>query len=199
MNFMSKSAAVIAVGIFPTISLADFTGGYAGVAISSVGGDIELPEEFGFDGIGLGINNDVALSGFGGYQIQSGNLVYGAEIVLSQATDGGIAGVVIEDLDTVATDIKGRLGYVFNDKVMAYGTAGFSRLSIDLDPLGVDDQLDADGFIVGAGVDYLVSENIVLGAEFTNRQVDGSIDVFGDDVDLGLDVNSFAVRAAFKF
>ncbi len=206
MHFLTKSAAVMAIGLFPTTGLADFSGAYGGLSINDIGGTTTFGDDaltIGDTELGLGIKEDIAIGGFGGYQIQNGNLVYGGEIALTSATDGGIAGIQIEGLDTLATDIKGRVGYVLNDRVMAYGTAGFSRVDVDLGPfegLGVDGDLEADGFIVGAGIDYLATDNIVLGAEFTNRQVGGTIESeFGDELDVDLDVNSFALRAAFKF
>lgn len=202
MHFLTKSAAVVAIGLFPTTGLADFSGAYGGLSLNDIGGTTTIDDllEFGDTEIGLGIKEDIAFGGFGGYQLQSGNIVYGGEIALTSATDGGIAGIQIEGLDTLATDIKGRVGYILNDRVMAYGTAGFSRLSIDLDSLGADEDLEADGFILGAGIDYLATDNIVLGVEFTNRQVEGSLDVgFDEDLDVDLDVDQLALRAAFKF
>lgn len=193
MKFFAKSAAVIAVGLFPTITLADFSGGYVGAGISNITGDFTVPDLT--SELSFAIKSDSILTGFGGYQIQSGNLVYGGELAISQANDGGISLIGVEGLDTTAIDIKGRLGYVLNENVMAYGTAGFSRFNTDLEPLGGDLTLESDGFILGAGIDYLATDNIVLGAEFTNRQVGGSV----EDVDVDFDVNSLTVRAAFKF
>lgn len=193
MKLLTKSAAILAIGFFPTASLADFTGAYAGAGISNITGDFAAPDEIGE--IDIAIKSDTILTGFGGYQVQNGALVYGGELAISQANDNGISLIGIEGLDTTAIDIKGRLGYVLNEKVMAYGTAGFSRFSTDLEALGTDVTLETDGFIVGAGIDYLATDNIVLGAEFTNRQVDGSI----EDVDVEFDVNSLSVRASYKF
>lgn len=215
MHFVNKSAIVAMIGLIPTAGLADFSGAYGGVAVNSVDGNVDfINDEFLDDFFffssedivrGLSINSDTAFSGFGGYQIQSGNLVYGGEITLSSASDGGFAGVQFEGLDTFMTEIKGRVGYVLNDRVMAYGTAGFSQVNIDLgafEEVGASDDLEADGFVVGAGIDYLATDNIVLGAEFTNRQVEGSIpvDISGaDDLDIELDINALTLRAAFKF
>jgi hypothetical protein len=52
---------------------------------------------------------------------------------------------------------------------------------------------------VGVGLDYLATDNIVLGVEFTNRHVEGSLDDLGADADLELNVNSLTFRAAYKF
>ncbi|MEM9786877.1 MAG: outer membrane beta-barrel protein [Pseudomonadota bacterium] len=213
MHFLTKSAAVAVIGLLPTTSLADFTGAYGGVAINNFSGDVTSndlldgqEDLFGEQVIGgLAIKEDTAIGAFGGYQIQMGNFVYGGEIAITSATDGGIAGIQIEGLDSLTTDIKGRVGYVLNDRVMAYGTAGFSRVDVDLGTFefaSVTGDLEADGFILGAGIDYLATDNIVLGAEFTNRQVEGSFPVdvsFADDIDIDLDVNTLALRAAFKF
>ncbi|MDX8354039.1 outer membrane protein [Cognatiyoonia sp. IB215182] len=201
---MNKSAIFALMGLIPTAGLADFSGAYGGLSINSVSGTTTFGDEllvFGDTELGLGIKEDTAFGGFGGYQIQSGNFVYGGEIALTSAADGGLAGIQIEGLDTLTTDIKGRVGYVLNDRVMAYGTAGFSRVDVDLGSLDAQEDLEADGFIIGVGLDYLATDSIVLGAEFTNRQVDGSVadTIFAEELDVELDVQSLALRAAFKF
>ena len=203
MHFLTKSAAIAALGLLPTTSMADFSGAYGGLAINDFNGDSSFGEDLlGDDGFiaGLAIKEDTALGAFGGYQLQSGNLVYGGEIAITSATDGGIAGIQIDGLDSLTTDIKGRAGYVLNDRVMAYGTAGFSRVDVDLgtfEAVGAASDLEADGFIVGAGIDYLATDNIVLGAEFTNRQVEGSVETdFGEDLDVDLNIHTLALRAA---
>jgi len=211
---MNKSAIFALIGLIPTAGLADFSGAYGGLAVNSFDGNADflndsLVDDFFFgieDSVsGLSINDDTALGAFGGYQIQVGDLVYGGEIAITSTTDSGFAGIQFEGLDTFTTDIKGRVGYVLNDRVMAYGTAGFSRVDVDLgafEDVGADGDLEADGFIAGAGIDYLATQNIVLGAEFTNRQVEGTIpvDIAGtDEQDIELDVNTLALRAAFKF
>jgi outer membrane immunogenic protein len=198
MSIFAKSVAVFAATLLPTAGSADFTGGYAGAGISNITGDIGLPDAL-LDGVTLGIKEDTILTGFGGYQVQHGNLVYGGEIAFSRANDSGILSFGIEGMDARAVDIKGRVGYVLNEKVMAYGTVGFSRLEIDIERLSLNNDIyEANGFIIGAGIDYLATDNIVFGAEFTNRQVDGNVDI-GSDIDVDLNLNSFTVRAAYKF
>ncbi len=204
MHIFTKSSLAAVMGFLPTVGLADFTGGYAGIAIGAINGDGKVAAESdGFD-FGLGtfdLNDDTSFSGFAGYQMQDGNLVYGGEIVLGRASDGGTPDASIDGLETTAVDIKGRVGYVFEDRFLAYGTAGFTQLTTEFDVEGVDGEADADGFIVGVGVDYLMTDNIVLGAEFTRRQVEGALpeDVFEEPVDIDLDVNTFELRASFKF
>ncbi|MEL6682927.1 MAG: outer membrane beta-barrel protein [Pseudomonadota bacterium] len=214
MKLTTHSIALLAIGLFPTSGFADFSGAYGGLAINSIDGNVDfindrflsdaffLPDE----GVsGLSLNPDTAISGFGGYQIQTGNLVYGGEIAITSSADGGFSGIQFEGMDTLTTEIKGRVGYALNDRVMAYGTAGFSRVSVDLGALedaGASDDLDADGFVIGAGIDYLATDNIMLGVEFTNRQVGGNIpvDISGvEDLDIDLDANALGLRAAFKF
>ncbi len=190
MHFPVKSAAIMMVGFFPTTSLADFSGAYAGAAIAGVSSEFELSFEDESSG-DIPLQDGVGFSAFAGYQLQSGDLVYGGEIAVISASDIEFLDFVDIKFDTVATDIKGRLGYVFDDKIMAYGTAGYTTLTVKAE----GEEEDADGFIVGAGVDYLMTENIVIGAEFTNRQVDTSV----EDIDVDLDVNSVALRASFKF
>lgn len=201
MNFLTKTTTAILTSLLPTVGFADFSGAYVGAGFGGISGDIGLSDDIlGIDPIsGLSLNENMLITGFGGYQIQRGNLVYGGEIALSRANDGGAFGVVVDGLDSTATDVKGRIGYVLNDNLMAYGTAGYSHVGIDLDSLGASDTFEADGYIVGVGLDYLATDNIVLGVEFTNRQVEGSLDDLGADTDLELNVNSLTFRAAYKF
>ena len=183
-------AAITAIALLPTASLADFTGAYAGLAVGSVGGSGE--SDFGSGANDFDLNDSTAFSGFAGYQQQYGTFVYGGELVLSSAPDAQIEGSPDSGVDGAVIDIKGRAGYAFSEAVMGYATYGFTTLTVDD---GVNEQGDADGYIIGAGFDYLATPNILLGAELTRRDVSGDT----DNSDFDIEIDSLALRASFKF
>lgn len=209
MYDITKPIAALAFGLLPTTGLADFSGAYAGGAIASVSSgveiafeieDIDLEADLGE----LGLEDTAAFSGFAGYQIQSGAFVYGGEIASTRTSGLELLGL---EVDATMTDVKGRIGYVFEDKFVTYGTLGYSTVTVKLEEFDTDIEIDADGFVLGAGVDYLMTDNLVLGVEFSSRQVTPDIDDLIDeddlgfelDTDLGLNINSIAVRVAYKF
>ena len=185
-----KWVALAAISLLPTAGLADFNGAYAGLAVGSVGGSGE--SDFGFGANEFDLNDSTAFSGFAGYQQQYGPFVYGGELVLSSAPDAQIDGSPDSGVDGAVIDIKGRAGYAFSDNFMGYATYGFTKLKVDD---GVNEQGDADGYIIGAGFDYLATPNILLGAELTRRDVSGDT----DNSEFDLEIDSLALRASFKF
>lgn len=184
MNYLAKTLALPLLALIPTSVLADWNGAYAGAAVGTVDAeaDFELTTEETF-------SDSSTFSGFAGVQVQSGLLVYGGELAIGSAADAEIeSGEVLKPY----TDIKGRVGYSFGD-VLAYGVAGFSLVTYDEN--GVD--FDATGFNFGAGVDYMITENMFVGAEYLTRRMDGEYP--NDDADFDLDVDTFSVRVGFNF
>ena len=112
-----------------------------------------------FDSTAGDIDGDGWLGGaFGGYQLQDGALVYGAESDLGFSGASGSVGTV--DVDQgVFGSVRARLGYAF-DPVLAYGTAGLAATRAELtDPTGSDSNTHL-GWTVGAGADALLTESV---------------------------------------
>lgn len=186
MTNTKKIFALSMIAALPTTALADWTGGYAGLSVGTT-----INSELTAEGEGTFEIDDAAIyGGFAGYQVQNGTLVYGGEIAISDAPDAILVAEPDYSVDAPVIDVKGRLGYAFGD-ALAYGVLGFSSLSVS----NGSQDLDSTGFNFGAGIDYLVGDNIVLGAEYLARRTSG--EESGNDFDTDLD--SFSLRASFKF
>ena len=153
----------------------DWTGFYVGVYGGFGWGDLDID-----DGA---IESDVEgglAGGTVGYNMQSGNFVYGIE------ADGGWAGIESQDflpgednnLKWTST-VRGRLGYAF-DNFMIYGTGGAAIGGIEDDLLGDDTRL---GWTAGAGVEASLTEHISAKVEYLFMDF-GDDDIGGVPVDL---------------
>jgi outer membrane immunogenic protein len=128
--------------------------------------------------------------GFGGvhagYNIQSGNVVFGlyGDIsfgrVRSDITDvlGMIDGSTGDHLETNSDwfgTVRGRLGYLANPALLLYATGGFAFThvkvrSVDYDPQGpvsiLNTSANLNGWTVGAGLEYKVAPSWSVRAEY---------------------------------
>jgi outer membrane immunogenic protein len=166
--------------------------------------DIE-PERFGWTGIYAGASvgyawledadhqfvppledegEDWNIGGHVGYLQQFGNFVVGVEGE-AQALD-----INYETFDFIkinnAYTVKGRGGFAW-DRFLFSGHVGGTYLTTNID-------LKDWGWVTGAGIDYAVTDHLVLGAqyshhwfdEFDNTLIEGTLDVV-------------SARASFKF
>lgn len=173
-------APVVVVPVAPAV--ADWTGFYGGLSYGQLDGEFTRP----------GLRND--LDGgtnpglFLGYNMQSGNLVYGAELgytFVNDATqDNAPAG---EDGLGDIIDLSGRVGYAFGNALI-YGRLGYSMANYDF----ATRDADFNGISYGLGADFLVTDNIFLGLDYTQRDLE-------DDTDLKLDASTFGLRVGYKF
>jgi outer membrane immunogenic protein len=118
-----------------------------------------------------------------GYDIQSGNFVFGGIIDISATdvsdTQNGFSVTparytVTRELDYLAT-LRGRIGYAIGSSFLVYGTAGLAYGEVDFSyeqpgsgattttSGGQDDDF---GYTVGAGVEAMVTSNISVGLEY---------------------------------
>lgn len=136
------------------------------------------------DGCGFEGDFDGGITGGAhvGYDWQSNSIVYGvlADFNITDIGDrqSGFSGTpafyhVDRDLDWVAT-VRGRLGYAFNDRFMAYATGGLAVGDVDYafvsntpatSVVTGGDGLDV-GYTVGGGVVAKLTPKISLGAEY---------------------------------
>ena len=157
----------------------DWSGFYGGVQLDY--GDVT--GEGALDGEG-----DGALFGiFGGYRYDFGDFVVGGELDLT-AAEIDLDNTLNGSLDNVL-----RLGVEAGfdaGPALIYGTAGVAYASADT----AAGDLEDDGFFFGAGVDYLLTDQIVLGAEVLQHEFD---DFDGSGVDVS--ATTFGINAAFRF
>lgn len=132
---------------------------------------------------------------YAGYNYDMAPYVFGVEIAYTKGPiiEHEIGGTTewpeynFEDF----IDVKGRAGYQFGDFLL-YGVLGYTKADWDQDGTFVD----ADGPAFGVGVEYLVTENIIVGAEYIQRDLEqrGSI-----VQDFDADIDTLQIRLACKF
>lgn len=163
----------------------DWSGFYGGVQLEY--GDVTADTAAGAP---AGEGDGVLYGVFGGYRFDFGNVVVGGELDLNLADISlqDPAGADIGSLDTVHR-LGAEVGYDAGPALL-YGTAGLTQASATIG--GAD--LQDSGYFFGAGVDYLVTDQIVLGAEVLQHE-------FEDFDSSGLDISAttFGISAAFRF
>ena len=196
----------------PIVPSADWTGGYVGgqlgwgwasgdttVSATDFGLD-EFEDEDDFD---ANLDGDGLVGGFtAGYRHDFGRFVAGGEFQYDWA------GIDFDELD-VETDnqelnqelddeegsldeiwrLKGIAGYDAG-RTLVYGSLGFAHASGEF---GGED-LDGDGWLVGAGADYAIRENITVGGEVMYHQFND----FGFE-GADLDATTLQGKVTFRF
>ncbi len=163
----------------------DWSGFYGGVQLEY--GDVQVDDAAGASaGEGTG-----ALYGvFGGYRYDFGDFVIGGELDLNLADIDidDAAGANIGSLDAVH-----RLGVEAGwdaGPALIYGTVGVAQGYATLSGVERNDT----GYFYGAGVDYLLTDQIVIGAEVLQHEFD---DFDGSTLDVS--ATTFGINAAFRF
>ena len=171
----------------------DWRGAYFGIQGGGVFGSnaaasapAAVPTAF-LDGADLdGVHGGI----FGGYNFQSGNIVFGIDndfsVTSSDAAFG--TGLATADLRTLSS-LRGRVGYAF-DRFLPYVTGGlaYSNVRFGAPGLGSDSKFQF-GWTAGAGVEAALTDYVSARVQYTFSDL-GS-DVFlpnalgGSNVDLG--------------
>jgi len=133
---------------------------------------------------------------FGGYQVQRGALVYGGELAFGSAQDTVVTGFTTSQV-TDMIDLKGRVGYASAD-FLIYGVLGYTMSEFDDDTTAAGEEYGIGGINYGIGVDYAISDNFVIGAEYLIRDLSGtSLSVQPNTATI--DFDTISVRAIYKF
>lgn len=188
MKRLVATPALFGLALLPSAALADWTGAYGGISTGMAsGGELEITNSLVDDGV-YPLDDSTTFGFHFGNLIQIGDLVYGGEIDLVFASDAQFSGDIT--LEEPIIDMKGKAGFAV-DRFLAYGVLGISATPATFD---IND-INAAGFAIGAGVDFMVTDNIIFGAEYLTRAT--SEEFLGADVDIKLE--TIAVRASFKF
>jgi outer membrane immunogenic protein len=158
-------------------------------------------------------NNSWMFGGHVGYQHQWGPVVLGAEFGYSplhssksfdSVTSTGLTlGMRANDLFTYT----GKLGYA-HERFLGYVRGGWATTNIGASTDGtlVASSSDrATGWVAGLGLDYALTQRVILGAEYNNVRFNGREYSFTDGTTTanatasGLDIQSVKLRLDFKF
>ncbi|MCU0825855.1 MAG: porin family protein [Tabrizicola sp.] len=185
MKPFSALAVTALIALLPVAAQAqDWTGPYVGVTLGHGTGDVTNPLTSTFD---LG---GEAYGLYAGYLYQNGSLVYGGELAYqSAAVDlDALPGQGFDQL----VDLKGRLGYAAGP-VLFYGVLGYSSNRYAI-PEGTS---RGDGPAFGLGLDYQLSERVMLGAEYMSRSMKNGLSGGVNPVES--DISTLSVRMALRF
>ncbi len=188
MSHQIKTLVLALATALPTTALADWNGGYAGLALGP-----NLTNEISAEESGVSVSTEaddsISVGAFGGFNVQNGDFVFGGEVAFSSASDLKFEFEGEEfETDYDIFDLKGRAGYAV-DNIMFYGVVGYSIIS--------DEDDEADGFSFGAGAEFDLGNNFAIGAEYLARRA--VFDGDDGDVDIDLDLDTLAIRGSFSF
>ena len=93
-------------------------------------------------------------------------------------------------------DLKGRVGYASAD-FLIYGVLGYTMSEYSDNTTISGGEWDIGGINYGIGVDYAISDNFVIGAEYLIRDLSG--DNPGGTNSATIDFDTISVRAIYNF
>ncbi|MBY9064068.1 outer membrane beta-barrel protein [Sphingomonas yunnanensis] len=130
-----------------------------------------------------------------GYDIQNGNIVYGIDGEITDATTKSRSYNEVTAGDRFSVEagrdlyIGGRLGYVISPAAMIYAKGGYTNARVEsrYQPnTGADSELvdkaDLDGFRLGAGLEYKLTPTAFVKGEYRYSHY-GEIDGYNIDLD----------------
>lgn len=176
------------IGLFAGYTWLDADGAYGGEGIDDggpvdgglYGGQIGYNHQM--DGIVLGVEADIAYSDAHG--IVEGDTGEQAET----------------DLEFLAT-IRARGGFLLgeSDSTLLFATAGLAIGDFDVDFEGSPGSVTQVGFVAGAGVEHLVTEDISVKAEYNYVYFDGTDNDDAEGEDISYDGHVVKIGANFHF
>ena len=172
----------------------DVTGGwegaYIGGKLTEQRGTVKDGKNYNANGLGGGI--------YGGYNLQNGKIVYGAETDLNYSgIDSEARGVKTKQ--ELNGSLRGRIGYDL-DPVLVYGTAGIAATKLKAEDSTSSDSNTLIGLAVGAGVEGKITDSIVARGEyrFTDYQSQ-TFNLNSGAPDRGLKEHSLSLGLGVRF
>lgn len=176
-------APVLDVEPAPVVTPApsDWQGGYAGITLGyAFGGD----DDIGVRPPGGDIGN-AELSGANaglrlGYRWQRDRWVVGPEVAyvagdISDDFDFGVGGEFESEVNNLL-GLRLKTGYLVRPDTLVYGIAGWQKGDFTYNVNGNSEDYDADGYVVGLGVERQLTERMSLTGEYEYSDF-GSTDV----------------------
>jgi outer membrane immunogenic protein len=170
----------------------DWSGAYVGVQSANSSYTNRYYENGVFDN--LPVDGGGSMTGvFAGYNHQIGNFVLGGEIahLSGEPAYDLFPGYVYTDM----LDLKARAGYSLG-RVLPYAVIGWSMTEWTNDTLT---PVDADGFAYGIGAEFLVTDRVVVGLEYLQRNLVGDYFVEKPNQNIEGDFSTIAFRIAYSF
>lgn len=163
-------AAVAALTLASTPAFAQGTGDFSGPKIAAIAGYDHV--DYGIVAGGADEADGLLFGAALGYDLQSGGLVYGVELELTESTgelSGG--GLSVE----TGRDIYagGRLGFVVGSNVLLYGKAGYTNARASSPGAG---GANADGFRGGAGLEANFGQNFFGRVEYRYSNYEAGVE-----------------------
>jgi outer membrane immunogenic protein len=191
---------------FTDIAPYDWTGVYGGVHAGFIQANVNIDSrDLSYDRDFNGFTGGV----LGGVNFQAGNIVFGLDMdfggVAAEDGEGTTKGVRFEHgMDWVA-HVRGRIGIAM-DRLLIYGAGGLAVADFDVQGNnGLDDGGHATGWSAGGGLEYAITDNVLIRAEFlhdeyTNERIavcDAAM--VCNNFDLGFTDNIFRIGVSWKF
>lgn len=177
------------------VTVYDWTGAYIGVhkGFGWLNGDFSVPGASASDEF-----NGFLLGTFAGYNFMFDNFVIGVEGDFTYNWNDnnyhafGTHGEVGTDL---AGSVRSRVGYAF-DRTLLYATGGWTATRGFIDTPASDENRTFQGWTLGAGVDWAVTETIFVRGEYRYNDYD---DKTISGVNIDLDQHQATIGVAYKF
>lgn len=177
-----------------------WTGFYVGGNAGYGWGNVNAGNTFATRTVTIGDTDGFVGGGQIGYNYQMGQFVLGLEADIQGAdlkTGSNVFG------DSVSTDyygtVRARVGVAF-DRILPYVTGGwaYGNVKTTIGGVGSTDKTHTGGYVLGAGIEYAFTNNLVGGVEY--QYVDlGEKNVFNSGIKVGHDFSVVRARLSYKF
>ena len=198
--------AVVMTPIAPPPAM-DWTGPYAGLLVSANNGSYGNETNFPGDGEG-----DLTGNGYGavvGYNLQSGNTIYGGEVTYSSLNVEGAEECVNPsfecgaEVDGLAT-VRARVGMAAGPSAMFYATAGWASADATVytdGPIGDNGETKRiNGMVYGVGFERAISNRFsVRGAILRHDFQEDDYDTDVPYTDVDIDFTSIELGGILRF
>jgi outer membrane immunogenic protein len=177
-----------------------WTGFYVGGNAGYGWGNVNAGNTFATRTVTIGDTDGFVGGGQIGYNYQMGQFVLGLEADIQGAdlkTGSNVFG------DSVSTDyygtVRARVGVAF-DRILPYVTGGwaYGNVKTTIGGVGSTDKTHTGGYVLGAGIEYAFTNNLVGGVEYMYVDL-GEKNVFNSGVKVGHDFSVVRARLSYKF
>lgn len=187
----------IAPDLAPVVQASDYdwSGAYVGLN-AGIGFEGSFDNNFGAN-----LDSGAAFIGGGviGYNHQIDKFVVGIEGDLNYTGVDANSGAVETDLDLLGT-VTARVGYTPVDRVLTYLEGGYAFGLLDAQNGAASDDSFNNGFVVGGGAEYAITDNVLTGIEYNYVDLqDRNLSLGAGNTDAGFDGHFVKFNLKYKF